>query len=283
MTVSATDAQAAKAARFHALHSRPFLIPNPWDVGTARLLEQMGFLALASTSAGHAFSRGTADNGLNREMVLQHLAEMADATSLPVSADLENGFGHDPDVVAETITLAARAGVVGGSIEDSTNDAGDAQYEVAHAAERIRAAVEAARKLPFHFTVTARAENFAVGRPDLADTIARLQRYQEAGADVLFAPGLKERSDIATLVRSVDRPVNVIIGSPGMELSVRELFELGVTRVSVGSSLARAAFGALLGAARELQAHGTCGYASLGASSAYLNGAFKEKGGDAAG
>jgi 2-methylisocitrate lyase-like PEP mutase family enzyme len=189
--------------------------------------------------------------------MMAHVATIAAATDLPVSADLENGFGDSPEVVAETILLAATAGVVGGSIEDSTQQPGQPIYEHAHAVERIRAAAEVARTLPFSFTLTARAENYLVGRPDLADTIKRLQAYQMAGADVLYAPGLTSRDDIAEVVRSVDRPVNVVMGLQGAQLSLAELSSMGVRRVSVGSALSRAALGAFLRAAREMKDYGT--------------------------
>src|SRR5579863_7605349 len=208
-TQSNQSSQNEKARAFRAYHEAPgaFIIPNPWDIGTARLLAQAGFKALATSSAGYAFSRGLPDSAVGREQMLVHLAEIAGATDLPVSADLENGFGDAPEDCAETIRLAAQAGVVGGSIEDATTRADDPIYAHEAAAERVRAAVEAARALPFPFTLTARCENYLWGRPDLGDTIRRLQAYQEAGADVLYAPGLKTREDIATLVRSVDRPV----------------------------------------------------------------------------
>ena len=191
MTASMTG-QEEKARAFRALHERDgaFIIPNPWDAGTARLLARLGFEALATTSAGYAFSAGQRDNTIGRERMMQHVADIVAATDLPVSADLENGFGDDPATAAETIRLAAAAGLVGGSIEDSTGRAEEPIYERALAADRVRAAAEAARSLPFPFTLTGRAENFITGRPDLADTIGRLQAYQEAGADVLYAPGL---------------------------------------------------------------------------------------------
>lgn len=274
--LSDMPSQSDKARIFQALHAARdgFVVPNPWDVGSARLLSHLGFKALATTSAGHAFSLGRPDNSVSRDLLLIHLAEIASATSLPVSADLENGFGDAPEEAARTIRLAAEAGVVGGSIEDSRGSPDDPLYAREFAAERIRAAAEAARSLPFPFTLTARAENYFVGRPDLADTIGRLQAYQEAGADVLFAPGLTRQEDIATLVRSVDRPVNVLVGLPGMELGVRELAQLGVRRVSVGGSLARAAFGELLRAATELRDHGTASYAKAAVSGQELNRRF---------
>lgn len=251
--------QQEKANRFRALHQQPqaFIIPNPWDAGTARLLAALGFEALASTSAGYAFSTGRRDGVVGADGMMLHLAELASATELPVSADLENGFGDDPQTVAQTIARAAAAGVVGGSIEDSTGRPGDPIYPLDVAVERIRAAVAAARALPFPFMLTARAENYLHGRPDLKDTIARLQAYQEAGADVLYAPGLKTDQDIAAVVSSVDRPINVLAGLQGMDLTLEALSKLGVKRVSIGGSLARAAFGAMLRAGREMRDHGT--------------------------
>jgi 2-methylisocitrate lyase-like PEP mutase family enzyme len=195
--------QAEKGKIFRALHQRDraFIIPNPWDAGTARLLAHLGFEALATTSMGYAFSIGQRDGTLSREQTLANAAVLAQATNLPVSADLEKGFGDAPEDAAETIRLAAAAGVVGGSIEDATGRADNPIYELKDAAERVRAAVEAARSLPFTFTLTARAENYLHGRPDLKDTIERLQAYQEAGADVLYAPGLATKEDIAAVVR----------------------------------------------------------------------------------
>jgi 2-methylisocitrate lyase-like PEP mutase family enzyme len=255
--------QAERGSSFRALHERDgaFIIPNPWDVGTARLLAHLGFEALATTSAGYAFSVGQRDNTIGRNQMMAHVGAIVSATDLPVSADLENGFGDDPETVAETIRLAAAAGLVGGSIEDATNRPDDPIYEQALAVERVRAAAQVARALPFPFTLTGRAENHLVGRPDLTDTIKRLQAYQEAGADVLYAPGLTSKDDIATVVRSVDRPVNVVMGLQGVQLSLAALSQIGVKRVSVGSALSRAALGAFLRAAREMRDHGTFAFA----------------------
>jgi 2-methylisocitrate lyase-like PEP mutase family enzyme len=254
---------AAKAAVFRKLHERngAFIIPNPWDAGTARLLAGLGFEALATTSAGYAFSAGQQDHRIGRDEMLAHVAAMVSATDLPVSADLGNGFGDHPDMVAETIRLAAAAGAAGGSIEDASGRSDHPLYDRRQAIDRIVAAVETARALPVPFTLTARAENYLVGQPDLADTIARLQAYQVAGADVLYAPGLTVLNDIAELVRSVDRPVNVLMGLPGARWSLADLSAIGVKRVSVGSALSRAALGAFLRAAREMQEHGTFGFA----------------------
>ncbi len=254
--------QQAKAERFAALHAQPgcFLIPNFWDVGSARLLEREGFQALASSSAGFAFSQGRPDMGVTRQAKLQHLREVCAAVALPVSADLENGFGHRPEDAAETVRLAAEAGVVGGSIEDCRGPVADPIYDLGLARERVQAAVEAARRLPFKFTLTARAENLLWGRNDLDDTIRRLVAYQEAGADVLFAPGLKTADQIREVVAAIARPLNVVMGMPGAALDFAQLQALGVRRVSVGGSFARAAYGAMLAAARENRDRGTFGY-----------------------
>lgn len=254
--------QTEKAGAFRALHERKqaFIIPNPWDVGTARMLARLGFEALATTSAGFAFSSGVLDNQVGRDNMLKHVATIAAATDLPVSADLENGFGDDPKKVAETIRLAAATGIVGGSIEDSVNRPGEKVYELARAADRVRAAAEAARSLPFPFILTARAENYLVGIPDLKDTIRRLQAYQEAGADVLYAPCITSREDITAVVRAVDRPVNFLMGTQAERFTLAELTEMGVRRVSVGSALSMAALGAFLRAAREMQGSGSFNY-----------------------
>ena len=268
--------QAEKGQTFRALHERDgaFIIPNPWDIGTARLLAHLGFEALATTSAGYAFSVGQRDNTIKREEMLAHVSAIVAATGLPVSADLENGFGDAPEVVAETIRLAAATGLAGGSIEDATGRTGQPIYEHEHAVERVRAAAEVVRALPFVFTLTARAENYLHGRPDLRDTIKRLQAYQEAGADVLYAPGLLSKDDIAAVVSSVDRPVNVVMGLQGVQLSLADLSAIGVRRVSVGSALSRAALGAFLRAAREMREHGTFGFADEAVSYREISGMF---------
>lgn len=251
--------QAEKIAAFRALHAREraFIIPNPWDAGTARLLESAGFEALATTSAGYAYTLGKPDGAVDRETMLAHAAAMVEATSLPVSADLENGYGDSPESVAQTIRLAGAAGLAGCSIEDVPLGRNGDFYEIAFAAERVRAAVEAARSLPVPIVITARSENFIMGRPDLRDTIARLQAFQEAGADVLFAPGITSESDVIDVISSIDRPLNVIAGVKGSRFTLKRLSELGVKRVSVGSALSRAALGAFLRAARELLDSGT--------------------------
>lgn len=251
--------QMEAARRFRALHERSgaFIIPNPWDAGSARLLAHLGFEALATTSMGYAFSLGQRDGSLTRAQTLENAAAIVTATELPVSADLENGFGDAPEEAAKTIRAAAAVGLVGGSIEDATGRADDPIYPLELAVERVRAAVEAARALPFPFTLTARAENYLHGRPDLKDTIARLERFREAGADVLYAPGLTTREDIEAVVRSVDRPVNVLMGLRSAAFSLAELAAMGVKRVSVGSSLQRAALAGFLRGAREMKERGT--------------------------
>jgi 2-methylisocitrate lyase-like PEP mutase family enzyme len=261
--------QIEKARIFQQLHKREgaFIIPNPWDIGTARLLALLGFEALASTSAGFAFSRGQLDGAIGREQMMAHLSELAAATELPLSADLENGFGDAPATVAETIRLAAATGIVGGSIEDASGLRDDPIYTLELAVERVRAAAEAVHGLDFPFTLTARAENYLHGRPDLNDTIKRLQAYQEAGADVLYAPGLKSKEEIAAVVSSLDKPVNVVMGLQGVQLSLQELAAIGVKRVSVGGSLARAALGGFLRAAEEMRQHGTFTYGEDAVSS----------------
>jgi len=251
--------QAEKGRRFRDLHHRDsaFVIPNPWDIGSARILASMGFEALATTSVGYANSIGRQDHGVTRDEMIAHATSLCAATELPVSADLENGFGDDPETVAETIRLAAGAGLAGCSIEDSTNRNDDPIYALEHSVDRIRAAVEEVRKLPFPFMLTARAENYLHGRKDLADTIKRLQAFQEAGADVLYAPGMTDVTEIATMIRSVDRPVNVLAGMQGVHFDVDGLSRIGVKRISVGGALTRIAFAAVIRAAREMKEHGT--------------------------
>jgi 2-methylisocitrate lyase-like PEP mutase family enzyme len=270
--------QAEKGRAFRLLHERDeaFIIPNPWDVGTARLLAHLGFEALATTSAGFAFSAGRKDNSIGRDETMAHVSVIVAATGLPVSADLENGFGDSPETVAETVRLAAATGLAGCSIEDMSRQPGNPIYDREHAMERVRAAAEVVRALPFVFTLTARAENYLAGKPDLNDTIARLQGYQEAGADVLYAPGLATEQDIATVVRSVNRPVNVVMGLQGVQLSRAKLSVIGVKRISVGSSLSRAALGAFLRAAREMREQGTFEFAGEAVSFREINAMFTE-------
>jgi 2-methylisocitrate lyase-like PEP mutase family enzyme len=273
---STKTTQNEKGKQFRALHERNrcFIIPNPWDAGTARLLEHLGFEAVATTSMGYAFSMGRRDNTLSRDETLANAAAIALATSLPVSADLENGFGDSPESVADTIRLASETGIVGGSIEDATGREDQPIYDLEFAVERVQAAVEAARALPFPFTLTARAENYLHGRPNLPDTIARLQAFQDAGADVLYAPGLATREDIVSVVRSVDRPVNVLMGLRGAVLTAADLDQIGVRRISVGSSLERTALAAFLNAAREMREHGTFTYAAQAANPAEISKIF---------
>ncbi len=268
--------QTEKAQVFRGLHDRPgaFIIPNPWDAGTAKLLAHAGFQALATTSAGYAYSIGKPDGAVDRDTMLAHAADLAAATDLPVSADLENGYADEPEGVAETVRLAAAAGLAGCSIEDLPLGREGAPYEIGFAAERIRAASAVVRALPFPFVLTARAENYIAGNPDLRDTIARLQAFAQAGADVLFAPGLRTKDEIKAVVSSVDRPVNVIMGLQGVQLTLADLSELGVKRVSVGSALSRAALGAFLKAAREMQEHGTFTFAQDAAKYPDLNALF---------
>jgi len=254
--------QQEKGEAFRTLHERDraFIIPNPWDAGTARMLAHMGFDALATTSAGNAFAHAKRDGTVGRECTLANASAIVGAADVPVSADLENGFGDGPETAAETIRMAAAAGLVGGSIEDATGRPDAPIYEIDLAIERVQAAAEAAHALPFPFLLTARAENYLHGREDLKDTIHRLRVYQEAGADVLYAPGLKTKEDIAAVVRSVDRPVNVLMGMGDLDLDLDELSKLGVRRVSVGGALCRLALGTFLGAAREMKERGTFGF-----------------------
>jgi 2-methylisocitrate lyase-like PEP mutase family enzyme len=256
--------QGSRFTAFRELHERPgaFVIPNPWDAGSARILTALGFEALATTSVGFAFSIGRRDSaaGLTRELVLENARAIVEATELPVSADLEDGFGSAPEACAATIRAAAGIGLVGGSIEDMTGDASQPIFEFNHAVERIAAACEVARGLPFLFT--ARAENFIWGRPDLDDTIRRLQAFSKAGADVLYAPGLPSIEAIRTVCASVDKPVNVVMGLKGAPFTVAALQDAGVKRISVGGSFARAALGAFIRAAREVKEHGTFTYSA---------------------
>lgn len=254
--------QAEKAAVFQALHQGPdvLVIGNPWDAGTARILTGLGFSALSTTSAGLAFALGRRDGtaSITRDEALANARSVIEATHLPVAADLENGYGHSPDAAAETIRLAAAAGLVGGSIEDASGDLAKPIYDFQHAVERIAAAVAAARALPFPFMLVARAENHLHGRLDLDDTIRRLQAFEAAGAEVLYAPGISQPDDIRRVCESLKKPVNVLMGLKGaVPLSVRELGALGVRRISIGSGFARAALTAFLHAAREVRDHGT--------------------------
>ena len=254
--------QAEKAARFQALHERPgaFVIPNPWDAGSAKILASLGFEALTTTSAGLAFALGKRDGEVDREETLENARAIAGAVDLPVAGDLEGGYGASPESAAETIRLAAGAGLVGGSIEDRSADPRRI-YAMDHAVERVAAAVEAARALPFPFVLVARAENFLEGRPDLDDTIRRLQAYASAGADVLYAPGLTTADQIRAVCSAVKKPVNVVMGLRSGHFSVAELAAMGVKRISVGSTLSRAALGALFRAGKEMRDRGTFRFA----------------------
>jgi len=271
--------QIEKSKEFVELHKNGncFVIPNPWDIGSARLLQHLGFKALASTGAGFAFSQGKSDLSINARDMLPHLAELARATNLPISADLQNGFGDAPDDVAQTIIEAAKTGIVGGSIEDASGNTKYPIYDIGLAVERIQSAAEAAKSLGFKFMLTARAENYLYGRPDVKDTICRLQAYQDAGADVLFAPGIQSKEDIRAIVQSIDRPLNVIMGFQGIQLTVIELQELGVTRISLGGSLARVAYGALVRAVKEVQSSGTFNYADEAISGKEMNSIFSNQ------
>jgi 2-methylisocitrate lyase-like PEP mutase family enzyme len=272
--------QVERGEVFRTLHQREGLLvlPNPWDAGSAKMLATLGFEALATTSAGLAFSLGRCDaeGALSREEALANARAIVEATPLPVAADLENGYGDEPQHCAETIALAAQIGLVGGSIEDATGDAQSPIYPFELAVERIRAAVAMARSLPFAFTLAARAENYLHGRPDLDDTVKRLVAYAEAGADVLYAPGLTTREEILTLVTAVaPRPVNVLVGSPSLQLSLDELAELGVKRVSLGSGLVRVAYGAFFQAAQELATRGSLEATAQGMPFERINNLFK--------
>lgn len=268
--------QPSKYQVFRELHDRPgaFVMPNPWDAGSARILAALGFEALATTSAGFAFSCGRKDSAaaLPREAVLGNARSIVEATDLPVSADLEDGFGADPASCALTISLASEVGLVGGSIEDATGQKASPIFDFALAVERVAAAAEEACRHPF--ILTARAENFLHGKPDLDDTIRRLQAFEKAGADVLYAPGLPDLAAIRTVCASVSRPVNVVMGLAGQTFTVADLREAGVKRISVGGSFARAALAGFMRAAREVREYGTFTYArdamSAGEAESYM-------------
>ena len=263
---------ADKALRFQARHRGPaaFVMPNPWDAGSARLLAGLGFEALATSSGASASALGKRDGELSRDEAVAHVRGIAAATLLPVSADLENGFGDAPEAVAQTIRLAAEAGAVGGSIEDASGDAAQPIYDFGLAVERMAAAAEAARTLPFAFTLTGRAENFLRGRRDLDDTIRRLQAYEKAGADVLFAPGLPDLDAVRTVCAALTKPLNFMVGIPGRSFSVAELQAVGVRRISLATSLYRTAMSALVEAARDVREQGTFGHVERGISSTEL-------------
>jgi 2-methylisocitrate lyase-like PEP mutase family enzyme len=253
-----------KFKTFQALHERPgiFIIPNPFNAGTAKILTALGFEALATTSAGYAFNAGRIDSNtaITREGVLANAKEIVEATHVPVSADLQDGFGRSPESCAETIRLAAQTGLAGGSIEDATGDESDPIYEFKLAVERVAAAAKVAHET--HFVLTARAENYLHGRPDLRDTIRRLQSFAEAGADVLYAPGLPSLEVIREVCACVSKPVNVLMGLKGATYSVDQIAATGAKRISVGGSLARAALGAFVRAAREVKENGTFTFAT---------------------
>ncbi len=267
--------QKDKAIRLRALHAAPapFVIANAWDGGSARILASLGFEALATSSGAAAATLGRLDGAVGRDEALAHVRVIVDATDLPVSADLEKGFGDAPADVAETIRLAAAAGVVGGSIEDFSGDKDKPLFDLALAVERVAAAVEAARVLTFPFTLTARAENFIRGNPDLDDTIRRLQAFEKAGADVLFAPGLPDLAAVRAVCAAVSKPVNFMVGQRGKSFSVADLGAAGVKRISLAASLYRAAMSSLVSAAREVRERGTFGYVDQALTSADL-GAF---------
>jgi 2-methylisocitrate lyase-like PEP mutase family enzyme len=265
--------QAEKAARFRQLHQGPraFVIPNPWDAGSARILAGLGFQALATSSGAGAGVLGRRDGSVTREEAMAHARAIVAATDLPVSADLEKGFGDAPAAAAQTIRLAGEVGLVGGSIEDASGNKDQPLYDFGHAVERVAAAVEAARAHSFGFTLTARAENFLRGNPDLEDTIRRLQAFEKAGADVLFAPGLPDLNAVRAVCAAVSKPVNFMAGIKGRSFSVIELEAAGVRRVSLATSLYRAAMSGLLDAAREVKEKGTFGYLEQSLTTPELN------------
>ena len=268
----------SKGEVFRALHEQEgaFIIPNPWDTGTARILAALGFPALATTSSGMAFSLGVPEGQASRDQTLEHCRELVSATDLPVSADLEKGFGDRPEEVAETIRAAAETGLAGCSIEDHTGRPDDPIYDYALAVERIEAAVAAARALPEDFVLTARCENFLWDRRDLDDTIKRLQAFEAAGADVLYAPGLYDLETIGQVCASLERPVNVVMGLPGKTFGLAELAAAGAKRISVGSTLARLCFGAMIKAAQEMADAGSFGFADQAAGFAEIEAYFKK-------
>jgi 2-methylisocitrate lyase-like PEP mutase family enzyme len=280
MTTTANNSQQQKAEAFRLLHERSGILvaANAWDAGSAKVLTSLGFESIATTSAGLAFSMGKADAHalITREQTLLNAQSIVNATNLPVSADLENGFGDDPETCAETILMASKIGLAGGSIEDATGNPHGPIYCFEHAVARVKAAVAAAHSLPYHFTLTARAENLIHGSTDLKDTIRRLEAFADAGADVLFAPGLKRREDIAAVVKAVaPHPVNVVMGIAGTDFSLAMLADIGVKRVSVGAGFFRAAYGAFYSAAEEVLNEGTFKFGNAARSSSALNDLFK--------
>ena len=266
-----TVTQAEKAQRFEALHSRPgcFVIPNPWDAGSTKILQNLGFEALATTSAGYAFSLGKLDGAVGLDEMIEHCRELCAATTLPVSADLENGYADDPKKAAQTLVRGAEAGLVGGSIEDYSGNDAKPIYDFAHAVERVQASVEAVRKLSFKFMFCARAENLIRGVNDLDDTIRRLQAFEKAGADVLYAPGLKTLDEVRRVTKALKKPVNInMSGVP--HATVAQIAEAGGKRISTGGALARAAIGALVRAGREMQEQGSFTWAGSAATGAEI-------------
>ena len=262
MTDTPRPSPSDKAARFAQLHRGPaiFVMPNPWDAGSALLLAKLGFEALATSSAACAMALGRRDGEITRDEAIAHARAIVLATDLPVAADLENGFGHAPSDAALTIRLAGEVGLCGGSIEDASGDATKPLYDFNHAVERVAAAAEAARAQPFPFTLTARTENYLRGKPDLDDTIKRLQAFEKAGADVLFAPGLPDLEAVRAVCASLTKPVSFMNSIKGKSFSVAELEAAGVRRVSLATSLYRAAMAGLQSAAREVREAGTFGY-----------------------
>ena len=265
--------QAERAADFAALHAAPgaFVAPNPWDPGSARILAALGFPALTTTSSGFARSIGIADHAPGRAAVLDHVRAIAAAVELPISADLENGFGRDPETVAETIRLGAECGLVGGSIEDASGSKDKPIFDFEHAVERVAAAAEVAKRIPSGFVLTARTENFLRGRPDLDDTIRRLQAFEKAGADVLMAPGLPDLAAVRAVCAALRKPVNFMAGIKGKSFPVRELEAAGVRRVSLATSLYRAAMSGLIDAAREVRDQGSFDYLERSLTTPELN------------
>jgi 2-methylisocitrate lyase-like PEP mutase family enzyme len=267
--------QHEKAERFKALHAKAFVFPNPWDAGSARILAGLGFEALATSSGASAGVLGKRDGKVTRDEALAHARAIVEATDLPVAADLEKGFGDSPQDAAETIRLAAAVGLVGGSIEDATGNKDKPLYDIGQATERIAAAVEAARSVGFPFMLTARAENFLRGSPDLDDTIRRLQAYEKAGADVLFAPGLPDLASVRIVCSSLSKPFNFMVGIKGKSFTVAELKEAGVKRISLATSLYRAAMSGLIDAAREAKDSGRFTYLDRTLTTPDLNGYMK--------
>lgn len=270
--------QSDKANRFRALHEGPgaFVIPNPWDAGSARILAGLGFQALATSSGAFAGTLGRRDGNVRREEALAHARAVAAAVDLPVSADLENGFGHAASFAAETVRLAAETGLVGCSIEDATGERDQPLYDIDAATERISASAAAAKSLGFAFTLTARSENFVRGNPDLDDTIKRLRAYERAGADVLMAPGLPDLEAVKTVCAALSKPVNFMAGIKGRSFTAAELSAAGVRRISLATSLYRAAMSGLIAAASEVKEQGTFGYIDTAMTTAEFNGYMQE-------